>query len=287
MKTKHPSMNELFALAKQEAPRTSVSEVEASFRAGIALSGGATVSAWSKLLNLKTGIMMIGTGVVLISGLMLLNMNGPTEAMAEQPLMEATMLHEAVPVTLTEPVDSEPSAEPKTAVAITQEPDTLEQLVVEPTVDDEVSTSPMRDEVESENEVEPESDTVELLAVVLEDEVETTADEPEIVEAEPKEVRYVINSSTTEEDLKKIMSEAEKAGIRMSYTARIKRNMVRKLHMHLTLTRDGSKMQRRINVYSGKGNNFTTNVAWRVDEEGKAVDFAGEGSEVKVRSSCN
>jgi len=70
----------------------------------------------------------------------------------------------------------------------------------------------------------------------------------------------------------------------MNYEAKVKKNRIKKLHMHLSIKRDGKKQQSHTNIYTGKNGTFTTTIRWRVDSTGKAVDF---GKKSNQASSCN
>ncbi len=306
-------METLFSLAKEEAPRLSVEQAEQALEQGLALAGGASVSAWSGLLNLNTGI-MIGVSALLIGTFALIGIDEGTELRYEQRMVEeyvSETREEMVPISLAnkpvawnesrpeEGAREIPSVAPIAPLAAVV--DSPEVKVSEPKVPTLLSGT-AKQSIEAKGlfptdsaktsgglfvdaPATPPTPLFPDQNIELDGEVVLPAPPtPDDPEGELREVSFAINSESTMADLKNIMAQAEQAGINMNYEAKVKKNRIKKLHMHLSIKRDGKKQQSHTNIYTGKNGTFTTTIRWRVDSTGKAVDF---GKKSNQASSCN
>lgn len=83
--------------------------------------------------------------------------------------------------------------------------------------------------------------------------------------------RFDFSDKTTEDELEAFSSAAQAAGIRIDYTARIRRNSVKRLSLVMSLTEEGKRKCERACVY--KADSFTFQTGWMEDSEGNAVRF--------------
>ncbi|MFK7786289.1 MAG: hypothetical protein AB8B56_14310, partial [Crocinitomicaceae bacterium] len=87
------------------------------------------------------------------------------------------------------------------------------------------------------------------------------------------EHRFEITEKTTKEELENIKEQAEKAGIKMTYTARIKKNIIQRLSMTWILNTEDGKSNCQVSL---NGDEFEVEVGWKENEEGKAISFLND-----------
>jgi len=82
-----------------------------------------------------------------------------------------------------------------------------------------------------------------------------------------------ISESTTEAELKAIQEKAIKAGIIMSMEYKFKKGILTKLDIGMRVKSNGKNKYSTIYIKSGKRSMWNSQLVWRLDENGKAVDF--------------
>ena len=82
-----------------------------------------------------------------------------------------------------------------------------------------------------------------------------------------------VSESTTEAELKAIQERAIKAGITMSMEYKYKKGVLTKLDIGMRVKSNGKNKFSSIYIKAGKRSMWNSQIIWRVDENGKAIDF--------------
>lgn len=103
---------------------------------------------------------------------------------------------------------------------------------------------------------------------------------------EIRSVSHIITQESTEDDILAISKEAQAAGIVFEYKVKFKKNRIRNLKIWMFIDNGDSVMKKNNSIYKSFGT-FCTEVAWRADENGRAIDFDTLGSQdcPPIRSS--
>ncbi|MFD1553425.1 hypothetical protein DNU06_07075 [Putridiphycobacter roseus] len=106
-------------------------------------------------------------------------------------------------------------------------------------------------------------------------------------EAELNKVAFVINENTDTDELAKIRDQAVAAGIDFVYTAKVKRNEIKKLDLNMKLEdEEGNSKQSQFHITKSKGEVFSITLAWYENEKGEAVAFS-KSKDKKKNCKCN
>ena len=99
-------------------------------------------------------------------------------------------------------------------------------------------------------------------------------------------VSFTINDHTFIEELEEIKDKAVAAGIDFTYTAKVKKNQIKKLDLNMKLENEnGSNEHSQIYLTKSRGEVFSINIEWYENEIGEAVSFSK--SKDKNKNCCD
>lgn len=276
-------ISDLFERARNEAPKTSFEDVKGHFLATGAVAGTGLLAKWAAASFKLKAIIMTSTLITLtISGL-LVSSYVNSNPVNEDPIKQNEII---VPQENLEIIQEDGVKE----TIIYDDKDQVLEVIVDssnkfsaPIENKELMETPI---VVEPNSLTVAPDPIPSLSPTMDPKIEK-ADKPE------KERRFTITEKTSKEELEKIKTLAENAGIRMTYTARIKKNIIKRLSMNWNLNGDSGRSNWSITV-SGD-DDFSVEVGWEENDKGQATGFLDDkrieardkGVEVIVDSEGN
>lgn len=137
------------------------------------------------------------------------------------------------------------------------------------------------------DDLEMDFEELSLLSEIEGLDVEDLLDNVEIVysnfdriDPDIKTVSHFITNHTTMEELDVIKKAATKAGIRFNYTAKVKRNIIKKIELTMRLVNEeGLRKYSCVNINVSNDKMFSHTIEWQENAAGKAVSFG--------RAKCN
>ncbi len=104
----------------------------------------------------------------------------------------------------------------------------------------------------------------------------------------PYSQRFEISSKTTMADLEQMKIEAEKAGIKFNYKARIKQNKLKSIALHTEIKTKNNHQSMSITSDDFKEDDEPMIFGWYTDNKGKAIEMGyGDESNVKCSTGAN
>ncbi len=244
-------LDQMFQSARTEKPKYQFSEASAVLTRGLAL--GATSAAHAKMITStlfksKFIIMSVSATTIFASTVLIYSsLQGSNEVKikAEKPLEENTIS-----------VINSSEEEQKQAT---------DQRYLAQFVSYDVP------EISNENGTATNSETFSK-AIVIDQNSRNHASKPVdkevIADNEPESIRFTITEQTTLEELKNMKEVAKDAGIRLSYKAKMRRNVIKSLQV--TMRSEDKSMFKRISVGNTlRSPQFSIDLAWFVDENGQ------------------
>lgn len=258
-------ISDLFERARTEAPKTSFDDVKGHFLAAGTVTGVGLLAKWAAAsLKLKVIIMTSTLITLTISGLLV------TSALNSNPAQKETKDQKDVII-------------PMENLEIIQEDGIKETIfyddkdqVLEIIVD---SSSKLNDEAEASvpntvSELNTHQLTSSEREINLAPPVTAKTTNSSEGEEEAKERRFVITEKTSTTELEEIQELAEKAGIKMEYNARIKKNIIKRISMTWKLNNENCNSNWQISVTGD--DDFRLEVGWKENDKGEAIGFLND-----------
>jgi len=243
----------LFKSAKDAGSEISFEETQAMFEASV-LAGAGAASMWMKLVNtLKNPFIMMSITAIFIASLTL-TFNSVTEPDAKAAASPETVPQE-IPLSQPEPTSVQTMKQYPIAKS-NDDNQSVINFVVEPKGESTLDETLLAKEPESgiQNQTLPTTNNDAFGGFI-----------GQTTEAEQEEFVYEISNLTTEEEIKAIKKQAEKAGIDFSF--KMKRGALRKLKMNVK-----SETHAYVSSLLFKGD-FEATIGWVTDENGRFKDF--------------
>lgn len=258
-------ISDLFERARNEAPKTSFEDVKGHFLATGVVAGTGLLAKWAAAsFKLKVIIMTLTLITLTVSGLLV------SSYVNSNPVNEAPTKEYEIIV-------------PQDNLEIIQE-DGVKETIIYDDKDQVVEVI-----VDSSNKfsapIKNKDLTVIETPIVLEPHILTVDPDPipsltpkievkiEKSDSSANERRFTITEKTSKEELEKIKTLAENAGIRMTYTARIKKNTITRLSMHWNLNADNEKSNWNITTACNDDDGFNLEVGWKENDKGQAISL--------------
>ena len=280
MKIDDNKLNELFSEARNQSSQVNVDDVKSNFLAAIEAknsSGKTSKSAKTKLIkNFKNPFIMLSTiGAIGLTSILIFNNSKPKHN-------NSTKQNEAVAIN-----------QPKRELKVD---DTTKIEIINDVIsinNEELKMEEITSDIKKEinlinNDVINSIDSIENPIIIedknlVEKEVEHKNQSKISQEDELRVKSYTITEKTTEEEIKKIKADAEKAQINFVYRIKEKKGKIRLLSIKLVTS--GKVGKRKANNYYYKGSRLATfvyDLSWRENKDGIAIDFNGNGCSVMV-----
>ncbi len=293
-------LDELFGMARTEAPKVSYKETEKMFLKALAFGGIGllTTKGIAYLLKLKFSVVMLSTAGIVATSVIVIQAVSP-----EAPKPDSEPLAAAV-----SQVESEPIEEPvltEDTVSETVYFDDVKQMVLSEDETDKAE-EPVADPEPAEEPEAPETPVVpnpiapvRAIAVIQDggDRGDLATNNPDLQlhvnyksrngttqdiwinkETDCEEFRLKITEKTTEAELEQLKQKAIAAGIDFTYSVRFKKERIKSLNLSMSLNNpQNEKKTSQVNISST--DNFSVEVGW-ISENGKAIKFTSH------RSNC-
>lgn len=94
-----------------------------------------------------------------------------------------------------------------------------------------------------------------------------------------KRVVFRVTEKTTAEELESIFEKAKSAGLKVDYNTKIRRNLIKRIHWKMSITREDGESDWMTNITTS--DSFSCMIGWMQDESGKAIGFIK-----KTKTSC-
>ncbi|UKN02310.1 hypothetical protein K6119_02095 [Paracrocinitomix mangrovi] len=275
-------LDQLFALAREQAPEVSFDETKKRFLGAAVLAAGGVLATKGiiKLLTTKKWIIMISGITVITSGAVVATslMSSGEEIVAENRLIENNNLVTSVltdSVAIEEQMVEEQMVNKEDTFVYT--PNNAFVAPVDITELEVIALAPQHQEIP-------------MIAFVDDD-------TNKVVKAKDEDYtnKYVITRKTTEAEFDAIKKSAEEAGIDFSYSVKSSDDRLDKfsIHMKMKHKREDGKYNRctanyQIDYEDDDADDSRFVFGWLADDDGKAVKFrSGEKSNINRGPDCN
>lgn len=238
MKNDQWNIDALFEQARNEVPHISFEQSQEVFLTSVGSSVSAGFSFWKQFINLKNGLIMLGTGTIITLAVLAFQPSHPETAqneIHEQKDFKLPLITEVIESNMKERKLKEVKAEEETRTS-----DAMELTEV--------------DSKESVSQNTQQGVGFQSLASV--EEVDTD-----------KKVSFTISNETIIPRMNAIQHMADQAGVDLKYKMGGKSNSLKSISMKLKTANDDctSKFQ--------FSSNFEINIGWRENENGKAIEL--------------